>query len=209
MAFHLFSFWHVVWYFIFGCKWSQCLCWHQILLFVVIKKAKRQKHSLKIWRECTEQGNILFCPVERFWNPLKCMLMFKTKEKYQGHLEKGTCSSHHLVQTLCNYITTRPEIVSFKWIQSSSRHYRVVLKAAGNSRLCQWFGTWVDSKVWNVFIGSEKQVLLTLCIYVLWCTPAGRNYCVRWLLLWPCSHQNRAKTEVELPAMTSLVWLLA
>ncbi|XP_053106802.1 RIPOR family member 3 isoform X2 [Hemicordylus capensis] len=54
----------------------------------IIHKAKKQKHCLKIWSECTEQGSILFCPIERFWNPLKYILMFKTKEKYQGHLEK-------------------------------------------------------------------------------------------------------------------------
>uniref|UniRef100_A0A8D2KSV4 RIPOR family member 3 n=1 Tax=Varanus komodoensis TaxID=61221 RepID=A0A8D2KSV4_VARKO len=54
----------------------------------IIQKAKKQKHCLKIWSECTEQGSILFCPVERFWNPLKYILMFKSKEKYQGHLEK-------------------------------------------------------------------------------------------------------------------------
>ncbi|XP_061487263.1 RIPOR family member 3 isoform X2 [Rhineura floridana] len=54
----------------------------------IIQKAKKQKHCLKIWSECTERGSILFCPVERFWNPLKYILMFKTKENYQGHLEK-------------------------------------------------------------------------------------------------------------------------
>ncbi|XP_063002329.1 RIPOR family member 3 isoform X2 [Elgaria multicarinata webbii] len=54
----------------------------------IIQKAKQQKHCLKIWSKCTEQGSILFCPAERFWNPLKYILMFKTKEKYQGHLEK-------------------------------------------------------------------------------------------------------------------------
>ncbi|XP_042318110.1 RIPOR family member 3 isoform X2 [Sceloporus undulatus] len=54
----------------------------------IIQKAKKQKRCLKIWSECTEQGSILFCPVERFWNPLKYILMFKTKEKYQRHLEK-------------------------------------------------------------------------------------------------------------------------
>ncbi|KAH0619155.1 hypothetical protein JD844_018880 [Phrynosoma platyrhinos] len=53
-----------------------------------IQKAKKQKCCLKIWSECTEQGSILFCPVERFWNPLKYILMFKTKEKYQRHIEK-------------------------------------------------------------------------------------------------------------------------
>ncbi|XP_013915392.1 PREDICTED: protein FAM65C [Thamnophis sirtalis] len=54
----------------------------------IIQKAKKQKHCLKIWSECTEQGSILFCPVERFWTPLKYILMFKTKEKYRHHLEK-------------------------------------------------------------------------------------------------------------------------
>ncbi|XP_060628101.2 RIPOR family member 3 [Anolis sagrei] len=54
----------------------------------IIQKAKKQKRCLKIWSECTEQGSILFCPVERFRNPLKYILMFKTKEKYQRHLEK-------------------------------------------------------------------------------------------------------------------------
>ncbi|XP_054836574.1 RIPOR family member 3 [Eublepharis macularius] len=54
----------------------------------IIQKAKKQKHCLKIWSECTERGSILLCPVERFCNPLKYMLMFKTKEKYPGHLEK-------------------------------------------------------------------------------------------------------------------------
>ncbi|XP_063153126.1 RIPOR family member 3 [Candoia aspera] len=54
----------------------------------IIQKAKKEKHCLKIWSECTEQGSILFCPVERFWNPLKYILMFKTKEKYRHHLEK-------------------------------------------------------------------------------------------------------------------------
>ncbi|XP_070600726.1 RIPOR family member 3 isoform X2 [Erythrolamprus reginae] len=54
----------------------------------IIQKAQKQKHGLKIWRECTEQGSILFCPAERFWTPLKYILMFKTKEKYRHHLEK-------------------------------------------------------------------------------------------------------------------------
>ncbi|XP_058031028.1 RIPOR family member 3 isoform X4 [Ahaetulla prasina] len=54
----------------------------------IIQKAKKQKHCLKIWSECTEQGSILFCPAERFWTPLKYILMFKTKEKYRHHLEK-------------------------------------------------------------------------------------------------------------------------
>nr|XP_056700595.1 RIPOR family member 3 [Euleptes europaea] len=54
----------------------------------IIQKAKKQKRCLKIWSECTERGSILLCPVERFWNPLKYILMFKTKEKYPGHLEK-------------------------------------------------------------------------------------------------------------------------
>ncbi|XP_060086781.1 RIPOR family member 3 [Heteronotia binoei] len=54
----------------------------------IIQKAKKQKHCLKIWSECTERGSILLCPVERFWNPLKYILMFRTKEKYPGHLEK-------------------------------------------------------------------------------------------------------------------------
>ncbi|XP_048354830.1 RIPOR family member 3 isoform X2 [Sphaerodactylus townsendi] len=54
----------------------------------IIHKAKKQKHCLKIWSECTERGSILLCPVERFWNSLKYILMFKTKEKYPGHLEK-------------------------------------------------------------------------------------------------------------------------
>ncbi|XP_026520761.1 RIPOR family member 3 [Notechis scutatus] len=54
----------------------------------IIQKAKKQKHGLKIWNECTEQGSILFCPVEKFWTPLKYILMFKTKEKYRHHLEK-------------------------------------------------------------------------------------------------------------------------
>ncbi|CAI5778274.1 RIPOR family member 3 isoform X1 [Podarcis lilfordi] len=54
----------------------------------IIQKAKKQKRCLKIWSECTERGSILFCPVERFWNPLKYILMFKTKENYQGHIEK-------------------------------------------------------------------------------------------------------------------------
>lgn len=54
----------------------------------IIRKAKKQKHCLKIWSECTEPGSILLCPVERIWNPLKYMLMFRTKEKYPGHLEK-------------------------------------------------------------------------------------------------------------------------
>ncbi|XP_077191726.1 RIPOR family member 3 isoform X2 [Paroedura picta] len=54
----------------------------------IIRKAKKQKHCLKIWSECTERGSILLCPVERFWNPLKYILMFRTKEKYPGHLEK-------------------------------------------------------------------------------------------------------------------------
>uniref|UniRef100_A0A8C6VJ84 RIPOR family member 3 n=1 Tax=Naja naja TaxID=35670 RepID=A0A8C6VJ84_NAJNA len=54
----------------------------------IIQKAKKQKHGLKIWSECTEEGSILFCPVEKFWTPLKYILMFKTKEKYRHHLEK-------------------------------------------------------------------------------------------------------------------------
>ncbi|KAM3839763.1 RIPOR family member 3 [Vipera latastei] len=54
----------------------------------IIQKAPKPKHCLKIWSECTEQGSILFCPAERFWTPLKYILMFKTKEKYRHHLEK-------------------------------------------------------------------------------------------------------------------------
>ncbi|KAL7985571.1 hypothetical protein Chor_004141 [Crotalus horridus] len=54
----------------------------------IIQKAQKPKHCLKIWSECTEQGSILFCPAERFWIPLKYILMFKTKEKYRHHLEK-------------------------------------------------------------------------------------------------------------------------
>ncbi|KAL8179493.1 UNVERIFIED_CONTAM: hypothetical protein K2H54_067065, partial [Gekko kuhli] len=54
----------------------------------IIQKAKKQKHCLKIWSECTDRGSILLCPVERFWNPLKYILMFRTKEKYPGHLDK-------------------------------------------------------------------------------------------------------------------------
>ncbi|XP_020635162.3 RIPOR family member 3 isoform X1 [Pogona vitticeps] len=54
----------------------------------IIQKAKKQKHCLKIWSGCTEGGSILLCPVERFRNALKYILMFKTKEKHQKHLEK-------------------------------------------------------------------------------------------------------------------------
>uniref|UniRef100_A0A8C5SSK3 RIPOR family member 3 n=1 Tax=Laticauda laticaudata TaxID=8630 RepID=A0A8C5SSK3_LATLA len=54
----------------------------------IIQEAKKQKHGLRIWNECTEQGSILFCSVEKIWTALKYILMFKTKEKYRHHLEK-------------------------------------------------------------------------------------------------------------------------
>ncbi|KAG8131728.1 hypothetical protein E2320_009640 [Naja naja] len=58
------------------------------VLEIISALATPQKHGLKIWSECTEEGSILFCPVEKFWTPLKYILMFKTKEKYRHHLEK-------------------------------------------------------------------------------------------------------------------------
>ncbi|XP_006018216.1 RIPOR family member 3 isoform X1 [Alligator sinensis] len=53
----------------------------------IIQKAKKQKHYLKIWSEFTEPGSSLCCSAEKLRNPLKCILMFKLKEKYPGQLE--------------------------------------------------------------------------------------------------------------------------
>ncbi|KAJ7332033.1 hypothetical protein JRQ81_014213 [Phrynocephalus forsythii] len=54
----------------------------------IIQKTTKQKHCLKIWSGCTEGGNILLCPVERFRNALKYILVLKSKEKHQRQLEK-------------------------------------------------------------------------------------------------------------------------